>query len=193
MPASPTRRSVKWAAACLAWPLMLGCTQTASQGPPGPSPVGEDRLTVVCTTTMIADLVRNLAGEVAEVHGIMKEGEDPHVYDVRPRDAELIAGADLVLLNGYHLEATLGHVIDNNAEGEVVPLAERAVAQPLAGGDGLGAPDPHCWMNVAYFRRYADHARDALIQADPAQEAIYRRNTDQYQLALDELEAWIRQ
>ncbi|HUS40792.1 MAG TPA: zinc ABC transporter substrate-binding protein, partial [Pirellulales bacterium] len=153
----------------------------------------DNRKTVICTTTMIADLARNLVGDVADVRGIMKEGEDPHVYDVRPRDAEMIASGDVVLSNGFHLEATLGHIIENNAEGKVVALAEQAVAKPLSGANSVGAPDPHCWMNVQYFRGYAEHARDALVEADPANADVYRKNAETYMTELDELHAWVKQ
>ncbi len=142
---------------------------------------------------MIADLAHNLVGDVADVRGIMKEGEDPHVYDVRPRDAEMIASGDVVLSNGFHLEATLGHIIENNAEGKVVALAEQAVAKPLSGANSVRAPDPHCWMNVQYFRGYAEHARDALVEADPANADVYRKNAETYMTELDELHAWVKQ
>ncbi len=53
---------------------------------PGTLAGEESKLRVVCTTTMITDLARQIAGDVADVRGIMRPGEDPHVYDVRPRD-----------------------------------------------------------------------------------------------------------
>jgi ABC-type Zn uptake system ZnuABC Zn-binding protein ZnuA len=154
---------------------------------------GSDRLQVVCTTTMIEDLARNLAADLADVRGIMKAGEDPHVYDVRPRDAELIADADLVLSNGFHLEATLSAIITNNAQGDVLALAEKAVRKPISSGASAAAPDPHCWMNVDYFRGYAEHARDALIAADPGNADAYRANADKYLADLDKLNDWVKQ
>lgn len=153
----------------------------------------DERLTIACTTTMIADLARNLAGDLAEVKAIMKPGEDPHIYDVRPRDAQTLSQADLVLMNGFHLEATLGHIVENNAKGVVVALAEKAVAKPLASENNTGAPDPHCWMNVEYFRGYAEYARDALIEVDPDHADTYRKNAERYIAKLDKLAAWVRQ
>ena len=153
-----------------------------------------DRLQIVCTTTMIEDLARRLVGDTADVHGLMRAGEDPHIYNVRPWDAEKIATADLILTNGYHLEATLDKVIRNNATGRVVPLAELAVPQPLGSLDAaeITAPDPHCWMSVDHFRRYAQHARDALIATDPAHAALYRERASQYDSELRDLDHWIQ-
>jgi manganese/zinc/iron transport system substrate-binding protein len=146
---------------------------------------------------MIADLARQLAGEHAEVSGIMRVGEDPHVYEVRPRDAQQIAAADLVLINGLHLESTLFHVIKNSARGKVVALAEDPRIEPLAGpqrADGaVAAPDPHCWFNVQYFRVFAERARDALCEVDPEHAAAYRRRAEEYLKQLDQLHAWVGQ
>jgi len=153
----------------------------------------EGRLRVVCTTTMITDLARVIGGEAVEVHGIMKPGEDPHVYDVRPRDAQLVAGADLVLMNGLHLEATLRHVIENNAKSaRVVALAETPGITPVASHALQGAPDPHCWFNLEYYRLYAERARDALAEADPARADVFRRNAGAYIRQIDELHAWVK-
>lgn len=155
----------------------------------------EDRagkLKVVCTTTMIADLAQRLVGDRADVHGIMRTGEDPHVYEVRPRDVQLIASADLLLMNGLHLEATLGHVVKNNtAKGaKVVRLAETPRILPFESEQTRGAPDPHCWFSVPYFRIYAERARDALVEVDPKNADVYRKNAETYLVELDELHKW---
>lgn len=174
-----------------------GCDQADAEG--GGAPDG--KITVVCTTTMIADLARQIAGDKATVVGIMKPGEDPHVYEVRPRDAQAIASGDVVLLNGLHLEATLSHIIDNNArkDATVARLAESPSISPLGkqddGGAAAsgGAPDPHCWFDVNYFKVYAQAAGDALAAADPTNADHYRQRTAAYVKQLDELDAWVRQ
>ncbi len=154
----------------------------------------EPKLRVVCTTTMITDLAKQIAGDDAEVRGIMKPGEDPHIYKVRPRDAQLLAEAQLVLTNGLHLESTLAHTIENNAgKAKVVKLAETPLIVPLESEQYRGAPDPHCWFNVRYFRAYAERARDALIESDPAHGEAYRRRADAYLKELDQLHEWVTQ
>ncbi len=169
-----------------------GCNRSVS--PESDMRKDKNRIRIVCTTTMIEDLARRLVGDTAEVYGVMRAGEDPHTYNVRPRDGEKIATADLVLTNGYHLEATLDKVIQNNASGRVVALAELAVTQPLGSldEDEATAPDPHCWMSVNHFRGYVQHARDALTAVDPANAALYRERAGEYDRELQALDAWIR-
>ena len=172
-------------------------TLAGCESPSSTAPGHHGKVRVVCTTTMIADLARQLAGDDAEVIGIMRVGEDPHVYEVRPRDAQQIAAAELVLLNGLHLESTLLHVIEHNAQGRVVALAEDPRIEPLAGqrpADGVAAaPDPHCWFNVQYFRVYAERARDALCEVDPSHAERYRQRAGDYLKQLDQLHDWVQQ
>jgi manganese/zinc/iron transport system substrate-binding protein len=172
---------------------MAGCDESstgATQGQAGAASGG--KLKVVCTTTMITDLAQRIAGDDAQVLGIMKTGEDPHVYDVRPRDAQLISDADVVLMNGLHLESTLLHIIEHNAEGALVAaLAEDERIKTLGSETIEGAPDPHCWFNVQYFKVYAERARDALAKADPGNAEAYKARAQAYFLELDALDAFV--
>lgn len=158
----------------------------------GPEPSRKVR--VVATTTMITDLAKTIAGDDAEVVGIIRPGEDPHLYEVRPRDAQVLSQADLILMNGLHLEATLAHVIENNArkDARVVKLAESPGIAPLETEVAQGAPDPHCWFNVEYFRIYAERARDALAEMDPAHAENYKKRADAYVRELNELNEWVK-
>lgn len=160
-----------------------------------PKSIATGRIKVVCTTTMIADLARTIAGEDAEILGIMRPGEDPHIYEVRPRDVQLLAQADLILANGLHLESTLAHAMENNAKNgaKIVHLAESAKITALESEATRGAPDPHCWFNVDYFRFYAESARDALKAADPAHAKNYQERADKYAKELQELHDWVKQ
>lgn len=165
-----------------------------ADNPDSTQPADKTRVTVVCTTTMIADLARQIAGDNAEVLGIMRPGEDPHIYEVRPRDAQTINRADLVLANGLHLEATLGEVIEHHkGKARVVYLAQDERITPLESQATKGAPDPHCWFNVQYFRVYAQRTTDALAQTDPAHAEAYRTRGRAYMDQLDALDTWVRE
>ena len=188
----PWRSSSVLVTYCIA---LAGCGQSPDQSGLSPAPRG--KVGVVCTITMITDMTQRIAGDDADVTGLMKVGEDPHVYEVRPRDAQQIATADLLVLNGLHLESTLLHVVEHNARGRVIKLAEDPRIKPLGWkpqGDGAtAASDPHCWFNVPYFRVYAEQVRDALCEVDPAHAEGYQQRADKYLAELDELHAWVKQ
>jgi manganese/zinc/iron transport system substrate-binding protein len=145
---------------------------------------------IVCTTTMIHDIGKILAGDLHNVRGIMQPGEDPHIYELKPHDTILIIEADLVLMNGLHLEAQVGHVIDKKANGKVVRLAVDSRIKTLGSEDMEGAPDPHCWFNPEYYKVYVEKACNALSELDPKNAETYRTRTDAYLKELDGLQAW---
>jgi len=151
----------------------------------------EGRPTVVATTTMLDDLARTLGGDRVRVVGLMKPGQDPHVYDVLPRDAQAIAAADLIVANGLNLEATLHDVIENNARGQIIYAAEQDGIQTLGSEDYAGAPDPHCWMDISMFKLYAEQVCAGLVEIDPDHAAGYEKRTAVFLAELDELQTWV--
>lgn len=173
--------------------MVTGCGEETGGTEEAETTHGHDHLHIVATTTMIEDLAHQIAGPDAQVIGIMKVGEDPHVYDVRPNDAVSISKADIVFMNGLHLEATLEGVVEQSARGPVVDLTKLAAIDPLGSSDYEGAPDPHCWMDVRLYRKYAEVMRDQLVGLDPEHAEGYRQRATAYLAQLDELEAWIRE
>ena len=169
--------------------VLLGLTGCGS-GSDESADAGAGLPRVVATTTMLEDLARVLGGTDIEVIGIMRAGEDPHVYEVRPKDAQTIANADLVLMNGFHLESTLERIAEANAVRPPVRVAERAVAEPI-GADG--APDPHVWMDPTLWSEVAAAAAEAIAAVGIEPEAVARVNERlaAYQAALAELDAGI--
>ena len=155
----------------------------------------DKRPLLVATTTIIADIAKSLAGERMRVESIMRPGEDPHIYDPRPNDARLISRARVVLTNGLHLEGTLDDIIANNLAADAIhaALAEDPRIEPIESQQYRGAPDPHCWLSIPLVKIYTDRAMQALIQADPEGEQIYRENARNYIAGLDSLDLFARE
>jgi zinc/manganese transport system substrate-binding protein len=127
---------------------------------------------IVATTTQVADLARNVGGDRVTVTGLLAPNADPHDYEVRPRDAEAVAGAALVLRSGGELDEWLQEAIDGSgSEAPVLNLIERI--EPL--GD-----DPHWWQDPRNAQLAVAAIRDALAAADPAGAATYRANAAAY-------------
>ena len=152
------------------------------------------KLQVVTTTSIIADIAREIGGDRVDVTGLMGPGIDPHLYKASEGDVQRLAGADLVLYNGLHLEAKMADVLERMhgsvrtvAVAEAVPQ-NRLLAPPEFGG----AYDPHVWHDPGLWRLAVERARDALADADTANAAIYQANATRYLAKLDSLDAWVR-
>ncbi|MEO0514461.1 MAG: metal ABC transporter substrate-binding protein [Planctomycetota bacterium] len=173
--------------------LCLGSTACGGSDDDATGGADDGRPTVVATTTMLDDLARTLGGDRVHVVGLMKPGQDPHVYDALPRDAQAIAAADLVVANGLNLEATLHDIIENNAQGKIIYAAEQDGIKTLGSEDYAGAPDPHCWMDIAMYQLYAQKVCAGLVEIDPDHAEAYEQRTAEYLNELDELQAWVTQ
>lgn len=148
-----------------------------------------EKLTVVATTGMIADAVETVGGPLVEVRALMGPGVDPHAYRQTRTDIVAMARADLVLWNGLYLEAQMEDFLrDLAAETAVVAVAEALPENLLLGSEDYeGRFDPHVWMNPDLWSRVVVTIRDALIDAHPEGEAVFRANAEAYLTQLDEL------
>ena len=115
--------------------LLSALVLLAACGPGAPASTatepGEERLRVVASISPIANIVYNIGGDRIELDGIMPPGVDPHTFEPRPSDAVKLSEADLIFVNGLHLdESTLKLAEANLKEGaEIVELAA-AVVEP---------------------------------------------------------------
>ena len=155
----------------------------------------EDRLKVVTTFTVIADMARNVAGEGVEVVSVTKPGAEIHGYEPTPQDIVGAADADLILRNGLGLERWFEQFLSNLGELPSATLTDGIDPISITGGTYDGKPNPHAWMSLTNAQTYVDNIAKALSAADPANAATYAANAEAYKAelaaALDPLKARI--
>jgi manganese/zinc/iron transport system substrate-binding protein len=167
-------------------------------GAPACRPPGERRsaggpLRIVATTSLVADLVRNVGGEHVAVTALMGPGIDPHLYRARESDVQRLADADLVFYNGLHLEAKLGDVLERMT-GRIPTAAvtggiprERLLAPP----EFAGAHDPHVWFDVSLWSAAAAEVGAVLARREPARAEAYADGAARYRQELAALHEWV--
>ena len=174
--------------------LLVVTVLVAACGGPGatPAPSG-DTLKVVTTTTVLADLVRQVGGTRVDVFSLVPKGGEVHTFDPTPTDVKRVAGARLLFANGLGLDDWLTALAqDAGTDAVVVRLGEDLPGVTYLAGDGDGeAPNPHVWLDAAYAARYVDRIEAALSQADPAGAAGYAAAADAYRARLESLDAEI--
>jgi manganese/iron transport system substrate-binding protein len=155
----------------------------------------EDRLKVVTTFTVIADMARNVAGEGVDVVSVTKPGAEIHGYEPTPQDIVAASDADLILWNGLGLERWFEQFLTNMGEMPSATLTDGIQPISITGGDYDGKPNPHAWMSLSNADIYVDNIAQALAAADPANAASYAANAEAYKAtlaaALDPLKAEI--
>ncbi|WIM10848.1 zinc ABC transporter substrate-binding protein [Enhydrobacter sp.] len=143
----------------------------------------ETRLRAVATFSILADFVAEVGGDRVEVSSIVRPDTDVHTYQPRPRDARLLAAAQVLVSNGLGFEGWLDRLA------EAASFKGRRI---VASAGAPTAKDPHCWQDVSCARRYVANIADGLAAADPEDAAYYRGRAADYDKTLARLDAWIR-
>ena len=172
-------------AACWALSLTLFpavCTQAA-----------EGRINVVATTTMVADLVRQVGGDQVEVQGLMGPGVDPHLYKAAASDIAKFRRANVIFYNGLLLEGKLQDLLTRMARTQrhVYPVTESIpLDRLLEPPEFLGHYDPHVWFDVSLWSMCVDTVVRGLGEFDPAHQADFERRGREVRAKLDALHQW---
>ncbi len=149
-------------------------------------------LRIVCTTGMVADMVRHVGGDHVRVTTLMGEGVDPHLYRPTPGDMQALSGADVIFFSGCHLEGKMGEIFERLARRKPTCGVADAIAEEyLLGGEG-GHHDPHLWFDVALWSRTLEPIREVLAKADPEHAETFRTNAEAYRKELLDLGRWAR-
>lgn len=146
---------------------------------------------VIATTTITADIAQNIAGDKFEITHIVPVGGDPHLYEPVPKDAQLVAKADLILVNGLTLEGWLTEFIENSGTKAKVVVVTEGV-KPVK-SKKYNSPDPHAWMTAANGIIYARNITKALSEYAPEHKAVFEANFKNYTKKLEQLEISILQ
>ena len=153
-----------------------------------------DRLEVVATTGMIADVARALGGEHVEVRALMGPGVDPHAYRQTRTDIVAMAQADLVLWHGLYLEAQMEEFLQElDGVGTVVAVAEALPKDRLVAHDDYPEKyDPHVWMDPDLWADVVVEIKDALAEASPTLTSQFDANAEAYLADLEEVSTYAR-
>ncbi len=170
--------------------LLPGCTGEHASGR-----ANDERLHITATTGMIADAAQQIGGSHVQVTGLMGPGVDPHMYKASQGDIRKLDDADLVLYNGLHLEGSMTKILDKMSRSRhVVAVTERIDPALLRQSDEYANEhDPHIWFDVSLWSQAVERTRDAIIEADPQHEAVYRSNTQAYLQQLEALHREVQQ
>jgi ABC-type Zn uptake system ZnuABC Zn-binding protein ZnuA len=149
---------------------------------------------VVTTTTILADLVRQVGGDRVRVESLVPKGGEVHTFDPTPSDIRRVTDARVVVRNGLGLDDWLGDLVgDTGTQAPVIALGDDLPGVTLiAGEDPGGAANPHLWMNVAYASAYAARIADALATVDPDGAETYRASLGAYQERLATLDEYAK-
>lgn len=153
---------------------------------------GQDKLHVLTTFTVLADMARNVAGDRAEVNSLTKPGTEIHGYEPTPQDITTVQDADLMLDNGMNLEKWAEKLYANAPNVPHATLTDGLSPIAIKEGPYLDKPNPHAWMSPTNALTYVDNIEKAFSAADPANSGYYRANANDYKRQINEIDASLK-
>ncbi len=188
-------KSLVLALALVALALAVGVTALMSTHADTAADDDPSRYKAVATVGMIADIVRNVAGDRAEVRGLIGEGVDPHLYKPTRNDVVKLGEADIVFYNGLLLEGKMTDVLVRVARGGKPVFA--VTDSILDRGDYVMNTqaehyDPHVWMDVSGWIEAVGVVAEALGQFDAPNADYYKANAEAYTVELRKLDDYAR-
>src|SRR5580692_4694574 len=148
----------------------------------------QERLNVVASFSILGDFVANVGGDRVSVTTLVGPNGDVHVYTPAPADAQKIADAKLLVVNGFGLEGWLPRLVQSSGSKAVIVTATDGIKPRKLDQ----AADPHAWQSVVNARIYVANIRDALVAADAADAGAFRANAADYLAKLDALDREVR-
>ncbi len=192
---------------------LAACGQPQAQRPP---------LKVVATLAPLADWARQVGGDQVQVTQIVPAETNPATYTMTEQDRRAISAADVLLLNGYGLEPWLDQAIQTIEGPPLITLdlsqylgirnsgTHAIVRTPLEGTERgqnnerseleriyipASVISPYVWLDPgpSMAQRAVVLIADTFTRANPDNLLIYRRNAEQYNGELENLDNWIKQ
>ncbi|MCJ1782671.1 MULTISPECIES: zinc ABC transporter substrate-binding protein [Mammaliicoccus] len=167
--------------------LLCACNATSSN---------EDKhLKIVTTNSILADMTKEVTKSDAKVTSIVPIGQDPHEYEIKPKDVKALTDADVIIYNGFNLESGNGwfekaleqagkKVSDKN----VIQATEDVTPIYLKGGEGdKNKIDPHAWLSIENGIKYVNTIEKHLSDIDKDHSKQFKDNAEKYTNKLDKL------
>lgn len=178
----------------------LGCSDSNATGPAnstrdaGAAAKGS-KYHIVTTCGMVTDIVKVVAGEYAEVTGLLGAGVDPHLYKPTRNDVKQLLEADVVFYSGLMLEGRMADTFSKVARsGRPVYAVTEGINESflLEPPEFAGHWDPHVWMDVSAWSECVQFVAESLASYDPAHAEAYRANAAKYRKELKKLDEYAR-
>jgi zinc/manganese transport system substrate-binding protein len=175
--------------------LLLIGTTTLSPGVGGAA----DKVKVVATFSVIADMVANVAGDRVDLATIVGPDGDTEEYEPTAADVPKIANAQILFMNGLNddFEPWLDSLMKQSRFSGTKVIVTRGVRglsaedeHPMGGKPKAIVLDQHAWMNPRNGIIYVKNIADALVRVDPANANEYRNRAASYTQQIRDLDAW---
>lgn len=132
-----------------------------------------DKVSIVTTTNVYADIAKNVAGKYGSVQAIIKNSAtDPHDFEPTTADAKKLTNANIIVANGLGYDSWMNKLASSVSKKPV-----------LVGEDLMGlkkVDNPHIWYDLDMPTKYVNYLVKRLSRLDKKHAAYFKENGDKY-------------
>jgi len=158
------------------------------------SPALSAQVNVVCTTSMVSDLVREIGGDKVRVASLMGPGVDPHLYKATAADVTRLQSAQIIFYNGLMLEGKMQDVLVRlgKAKKPVYAVTEALDRKSLLSPEGFdGHPDPHVWFDLTLWMGCSETVVKGLSAVLPDSKAYFLQRASAWRSRMQKLHEFV--
>ncbi len=166
--------------------LFWGCSEKNS-------PLGKDasKLSVLATTSIVADLVKEIGDTAIVLESLMGAGVDPHLYKASSGDLAKLRNADIIFYNGLHLEGKMTDIFEKLEHSKpTIPVAVSSFKGIRILSESMY--DPHIWFSISLWKQAAERVKNQLITSAPKNKPYFEKNYLNYIQTLDSFDMWVK-
>ncbi|GAA2373485.1 metal ABC transporter solute-binding protein, Zn/Mn family [Dactylosporangium salmoneum] len=179
-----------WSAGALSLAMFLtACGSSSSQQPAAApaSPAGGATVSVVASTNVYGDIVKQIAGDRASITSIISNPDaDPHSYEANTRTQLELSKAKVVIENGGGYDDFVDTMLKSAGGTPKVLNVVDISGKKAADGEEL---NEHVWYDFATVEKLADQLAAVLGEADPAGAATFTANAATFKQKVQQLQA----
>ena len=144
---------------------------------------GDEGLSVLASTSFLADIAQNVAGDRLTVKSLLPIGADPHAYQAAPSDVSKIAESDILILNGVEYEHFIEPLLEN-AGGERLVIEAAAGLTPHQMDEHSGSHADLACQQISgkTLDIQAGSEADAAVELSTSEEHSHERDIYNVQL-----------
>ncbi len=137
------------------------------------------KIKIVAAENFYGDIANQIGGNLVDVSSILSNpDQDPHLFEASPSVARSIAQAQIVVLNGLDYDPWAEHLLAASAAPGLSIISAGIVAGKTTGDN------PHIWYDLDTMRKVAKTIAEKLVEIDPANAPIYRKNEIDFKQSL---------
>jgi manganese/iron transport system substrate-binding protein len=161
-------------------PLWVIFSLLAACATPTPTAAPQtQKLRVLATTTIVGDVVSNIAGDAVELSVLLPVGADPHAFTPTPQDVAKVSQADVVFANGAGLEEFLAALLESAGAAEKVVAVSEGIALLPGHAHSHGAEGEHSHEGEHTHEGEQAHEGEHTHEGEQAHEGEHTHEGEQ--------------